>query len=235
MNKKVLRYIIFSLGVVLLSLGLVLNTKAGLGVSPVISVPYNIASIWNWNFATITFLFYVLCVGLEYVLDFRGCTWLTLLQIPMSFVTSYLINLFTNWIQIQYTHPLQRIGVLVLAITLTGVGVAMIVNMNLVPNPADALANVVGKKLKKGFGLGKNVFDLICLLTSCLLGGIFVHGIIGISYGTMIAVLFTGRVIALFNHFFRDKLLRAAGLAADSTTGATNQKAPMAECSGNLQ
>lgn len=211
---KYRRYLVYLLGVVILSLGLVLNTKAGLGVSPVISVPYGIATIWGWSLGTVTFVFYVFCVAMEYVLDFRGCTLLTLLQIPMSLVTSWLINLFTAWIQIELTGYVQRLGLLLLAITLTGVGVAIIVNMDLVPNPADALANVVGKRINRGFGLGKNVFDLTCLLISCCIGGIFVHKLVGIHVGTLIAVLLTGRIIALFNRLFQDKLLKFVNLPA---------------------
>ena len=38
------------------------------------------------------------------------------------------------------------------------------VNMKLVPNPADALAATIGDKLGKGMGIGKNVFDVTCFV-----------------------------------------------------------------------
>ena len=41
-KNKISRTIIFVIGLFILSLGLVLNTKTALGVSPINSVPYNI-------------------------------------------------------------------------------------------------------------------------------------------------------------------------------------------------
>lgn len=41
-NKKIIRGIIYITGLLTLALGIILNTKAGLGVSPIISVSYSI-------------------------------------------------------------------------------------------------------------------------------------------------------------------------------------------------
>ena len=43
------RYIIYFIGVILAT-GLTLNTKAGLGVSPIISVPFSISEIFDFEF-----------------------------------------------------------------------------------------------------------------------------------------------------------------------------------------
>ena len=51
MNKKmVIRIIIYVAGLLVLALGIILNTKAGLGVSPIISVSYSISQINGFNF-----------------------------------------------------------------------------------------------------------------------------------------------------------------------------------------
>ena len=55
-------------GLLVLALGITLNTKTGLGVSPIISVSYSISSIWNLNFGNTTLLLYALFVGVEMVL-----------------------------------------------------------------------------------------------------------------------------------------------------------------------
>ncbi|HEX3026009.1 MAG TPA: hypothetical protein VHR42_02095, partial [Clostridia bacterium] len=47
--KKINRALIYILGLFSLALGIVLNTKAKLGVSPIISIPYGISIIWNIN------------------------------------------------------------------------------------------------------------------------------------------------------------------------------------------
>lgn len=52
------RYIIYFIGVVILATGLTLNTKAGLGVSPIISVPFSISEIFDLNFGNLTLVLY---------------------------------------------------------------------------------------------------------------------------------------------------------------------------------
>lgn len=51
MNKKMVnRIIIYVAGLLVLAIGIILNTKAGLGVSPIISVSYSISQINGFNF-----------------------------------------------------------------------------------------------------------------------------------------------------------------------------------------
>lgn len=51
MNKKMVnRIIIYVAGLLVLALGIILNTKAGLGVLPIISVSYSISQINGFNF-----------------------------------------------------------------------------------------------------------------------------------------------------------------------------------------
>ena len=48
MNKKTMnRWIIYGIGMITLALGLTLNTKSNLGVSPIISVAYLFSNITN--------------------------------------------------------------------------------------------------------------------------------------------------------------------------------------------
>lgn len=206
------RGLIYMAGMVILSLGIVLNTKTGLGVSPVIAVPFNVAVIWDWNLGDIVFLFYVFCVVMEFVLLGKEFHAYDLLQIPMSLVTSRFINLFDWAIGFNPQHWGSRFLLLAAAIFATGTGSAMMVMMKLIPNPADALAKVMGDKLHRGFGFGKNILDGSCFLTALILGLAFKGTILGMGAGTVLAVIFIGRSIAVFNHFFKYRLQHLAGI-----------------------
>ena len=61
--KAVYRWTFYILGMLVLALGLTLNTKAGLGVSPIISIAFAVSEIWGWNFGDMTFLLYSLFVA----------------------------------------------------------------------------------------------------------------------------------------------------------------------------
>ena len=88
-----------------------------------------------------------------------------LLQIAASYLTSAFITIFDGILP----SPDQlgmRLALLVLAIILTGIGAAITVDVNIVPNPADGLARVLGEKCGKNMGFGKNLFDFSAIVIS---------------------------------------------------------------------
>ena len=120
----------------------------------------------------------------------------SLLQVPMAFLTSFFIGIFDEVI-VAPESVVLRIILLVPAIVLTGIGASLTVGMKFVPNPADGLANAIGKSVGKDLGLGKNILDAICIVISLVLGWVFTRSLLGIGIGTVLAVIFTGRVMAL--------------------------------------
>ena len=117
--KKALIYriVFYLLGLLVLALGLTLNTKAGLGVSPIISVSFSVAEIWDFNFGNTTLVLYALFVVVEMALhlmqyrrfrsddiahakqaNLRLTLLLDVLQFPLSLVFTRFLNLFSGWI-----------------------------------------------------------------------------------------------------------------------------------------
>ena len=69
MKKPVFyRILFYVIGLLVLALGLTLNTKTGLGVSPIISVAYSISEIFDQNFGNMTLALYSLFVVIEMIL-----------------------------------------------------------------------------------------------------------------------------------------------------------------------
>ena len=186
---------IYLLGLLILGCGIDLNTKTQLGVSPIISVAYNIAYLTHIPIGVMIFIYYVLLVIIQWILLGKKFDYFQFFQIPASLVTSFFIQLFDGFIPVASSYP-TRIMMLILAI-ITGIGASLTVGMKIVPNPADGLASVFGETCHKGFGFGKNLFDGISIVISLIIGFVFTGGILGIGLGTVISMIFTGRVIAL--------------------------------------
>lgn len=216
-RKLINRLLSYGLGIVILALGITLNAKSGLGVSALVSIAYTVANAWNLNFALMTFLLYtcfaLIEVGLKwgFLPPLRKVIWKDLLQIPFSLAFSLLLNVFGGIIPVA-EHVGAQIVMLVLAIVCTGIGAAMIVDMHLIPNPADGLAQTLGMVTKKGMGLGKNLLDCSCVGISAVIGFVARGRLIGIGIGTIAAMIGVGRVVALFNRCFETKLCRTAGV-----------------------
>lgn len=212
MNKIFLRVLFYFIGIVVLTIGIVLNTKSNLGVSPIISVPFAIANILNLNLAMITFIIYILFVVIQFILKGKNREYIDLLQIPFSILFSVLMDIFANLFVLNYNVLWKNLLVLFSAIIITGIGAAIIVNMKLVPNPADGLAQAIAKKLKRDMGFGKNVLDISCVSISILICVITRNKIVAVGLGTLIAMIGVGRVIALFNKIFKNKMQEMAGI-----------------------
>lgn len=86
------------------ALGIILNTKSGLGVSPIISVSYNVSMILGVNFGNMTFVLYTVFVLIEVLIHIalkkgQGKELLItlgkdLLQLPLSLVFTRFMNFF---------------------------------------------------------------------------------------------------------------------------------------------
>ena len=212
MKKTVLnRIVIYAVGVVILALGIDLTTRTGIGVLPLSAIPFGISEASEIPFSVANFVFYVFLVAGQFLLRGRNRQWTDLLQLPFSVVFSALIGVFS----VLPIHPEQwweKGLLLVIAIALNGAGVSMSVHMKLVPNPAEGLTEALSVKLGKSIGFTKNLVDMSCVVLAFLVDLIFGTLWTSVGFGTVLAMVTIGRAVALFDHFFKDRMLRAAGL-----------------------
>ncbi len=204
------------------ALGIILNTKSGLGVSPIISVSYNVSMILGVNFGNMTFVLYTVFVLIEVLIHIalkkgQGKELLItlgkdLLQLPLSLVFTRFMNLFSAWIPAPENGFVLQLLVLVAGIICIGIGAAMSLDMRIIPNPGDGIVQAIADCIRKTVGFTKNCFDLFNICISISVGLIFAHRLIGIGVGTVLSVIGVGRVIALFNHLFMGKLTKLAGM-----------------------
>ena len=89
----------------------------------------------------------------------------------------------------------------------------MTVNMRLVPNPGDGIVQAIADLIGRDQGFAKNCFDLVCVALTVILSLATLGKITAVGLGTVLAMLFVGRAISMVNHFFKEKMCRAAGMA----------------------
>ena len=225
----------------ILALGLTLNTKAGLGVSPIISVAYSVSEITHHNFGNVTMVLYILFVFAEMILhwirdrryekdsgrilehankiDQKLVFLMDVLQIPLSIIFTRFLNIFGKLIPDFYSDGKSAVGemairfaVLLLALVCTGIGAAMSLNMRIVPNPGDGIVQAISDCIHKSVGFTKNCVDLCSVLITIIISLICTGHLVGVGIGTVFAVIGVGRTIAIFNHFTKEKLTEAAGV-----------------------
>ena len=228
MKKPVFfRVLFYAIGLLVLALGLTLNTKTGLGVSPIISVAYSISEIF---FVVIQMILHLIRSG-RYAKGSGGALanaekkdrklilLMDFLQIPLSLVFTRFLNLFSAVILDLYSDRQSTAGemalrviVLIIAIILTGIGAAMSLNMRIVPNPGDGIVQAIADTVHKSVGFTKNCFDLTNITITIVLSFVFAGHLVGVGVGTVLAMIGVGRTIAVFNHFTYSKMKELAGV-----------------------
>lgn len=155
------RILFYCIGLLVLALGLTLNTKTGLGVSPIISVAYSISEIFDHNFGNMTLALYSIFVLIELVLhmirnrkyrrkikesgnvleyaertDRKLILLMDVLQIPLSLVFTRFLNIFSTVIPEFYSdgkgNALEMaVRVFVLIIAIILTGIGAAMSLNM--------------------------------------------------------------------------------------------------------
>lgn len=220
-KKACVRVALYLLGMLILSVSLTLNTKVSLGVSSIISVAHCVSVLTGQSIGDTTLAWFVLLIVLQIAMHLihKAPNWkrnvlLDVLQLPVSLIFTRFMNLFTDRIPVfaeAYAGTFWggvggRLCLLALAIVLTGIGAALTLDMRLVPNPGDGIVQGVADFFSKPMGTAKNLTDICCVALTAVIALCFAGKLIGIGAGTLLAALFTGRVIALFNRLFGARL-----------------------------
>ena len=208
-----LRFLIYSVGLMILALGVTFSTKAGLGISPITAVPYSIANAFPViPFSVSVFLVYAVMLAVQFAVKGKRREWRDLLQIPFSFVLSAFLEWFGALFDLRLDALWQNLLLLALATVCIGAGAAMMVAMHMVPNPPDGVIYAVHLVTGRDMGLLKNLLDLLCVAIAAAVDLVFTGRLTSVGLGTVVVMVLTGRVVYVFNRLFRRRLIRLAGL-----------------------
>ena len=202
MIKRVCVYIF---AVLVLGLGIVLNTKTGLGVAAINSIPYALSQMTDLSLGNWTTLMYIVFMILQMIM-YRKWNMKILLQLPFSYVMGLIIDFYNTIIKIVPHHFYQSLLILVLAIVLTALGAYLVVSMDLVANPADGMVNTISDLTHREFGQVKWIFDCFMMIVTIVMTMSLTGEMIGIGLGTIVSAICVGKVIQVYSRLFGKKL-----------------------------
>ena len=208
--KMLFRVILYIIGLNVLALGTTLFACGKLGVSSLVSVPQTLSFIIHTTLGHATTIFFIILVLIQLIIV-RRFELKIVLQLVLAFVFGWLVDFYGLTVglkRIPLNGYAERIPVTLLAILCTALGIFMMVKAAFVLIPADGFVNVISEKLHKPFGQMKFCFDASMIVITIILGLVFLHHITSIGIGTVLAVLFVGQLINLFNYIV-DKTKKA--------------------------
>lgn len=199
------RAICYVLGMLILAVGLTLTAKTRLGASALTAIPFVVSLRFPISFANATLVLFSIYVAVQLILTRDRRTLVpTLLQLPLSVLFTGVMHIAQGAIEVEAFPLPARLGFLALAIVFTGIGAAMTLKMNLIPNPGDGFVQTLAEKTGKSLGTMKNIVDIVSVCTAALLSLLCMGKLEGVGIGSVMAMLGVGRVITLYNNLTKN-------------------------------
>lgn len=189
------RILLYLVGAVLLGFGIVLCVKCQMGVSPINSVPYILTYLTPLSLGTLSILFYLVNIALQLILSERKDYISILLQLPVSFLFGFVIDIWGALLPFAENIVMQ-IVCLCASLFFTAFGIMLLVTAQLVPDPPTGAVQAISRASKKAMGNIKIIYDSSCVVISLLISLLGTHRIIGFGLATIVSAICVGRILA---------------------------------------
>lgn len=186
-------YGLLSVGLVIMAFGVAYSIQAGLGTSPISSLPYVVDLISPLTVGTATICMHVVLIALQILILRRNYDPVQLMQLPVALVFGLLTDLAVWVVQgLDVSWYVGRWGLCLVGILLVAVGVACEVTAGVVTLAGEGFILAVCKVTGLPFGNMKVAFDVTLVATASVLSFLFLHQLEGVREGTAAAALLVG-------------------------------------------
>ena len=206
MVKTLNRVLIYFLGLIILCVGVVLNTKTNLGVAAINAIPYLVSKSTSFSLGSCVFVLYLVFIAMQFLIN-KKVDFLTVLQLPVSLLFGSMVDIVNiHILKFEAQCSFSGLAMLIIAILLVSLGTTLVVSQNLVPNAPDGMVNALGNLFDKPFGYIKVRFDIICVGLALIVSYLMTGRIVGIGLGTLVSMLMTGNVCSFFKKLLNNNL-----------------------------
>ena len=210
------RYALFIVGLFIAALGVAFSTKAGLGTSPVASVPYSVSLMSPLlSFGGWLNLWSVIQITIQVILLRRNCKPVkiaiqTVLAFAYGYMTNFSVSLISGLVVDSYV---KQFACMIFSCFILGFGIWLQFKGGVAMLPGEAMNRAISFVTGKKYENIKILFDVLYIAVSVILGLVFLGGFKGVREGSIIAAVLIGNIIKLYNgiwnHLFRQKIIRA--------------------------
>lgn len=225
----VVRFLVFVLGLLIMTLGIAISVKSNLGVSPVSSIPYTITCVWGIEMGKATILFHIALILLQILLLRKAFRLKNLLQLPVGIMFGYFTT-FCNYLMTFLPDPGNiyiQLTMMLISSFLLALGIFFYVPMDMVPLAGEGAMLAISKVTGKPFSTIKICFDTSMVTISLITCVVLIHALGSVGLGTVCAAFLVGMMLKFITKKFgatRDKYLRVPSMmkAEDASSAASD-------------
>lgn len=209
------RFVVYLIGLFIMTLGVSMSVKSNLGVSPVSSIPYTITCIIGLEMGKATILFHIVLVILQIAILRKDFQAKNLLQIIVGIVFGYFTT-FSNYLFSFLPTPenlLIRLAMMLCSTVVIAFGIFLYLPADIIPLAGEGAMKAISDKTQVLFSKIKVCFDISMVaisLCACLL---ILHRLGSVGAGTVVAAVLVGSILGVINKLFgeqRDRVLQGA-------------------------
>lgn len=202
------RLSIYIIGLFLLALGATFSILAGIGVSPVTSLPYALALITPLSVGVTTILANFIFIILQAIL-LKEIRWKNFfIQLIIAVLFGSFMDL-TIWLTkgLPDANSIVLIIIyLVLSLVIVGLGLLLYFTANLPTMPYDSLTHVIANTWKMKFSKAKITSDMLNVIISLIICLLFIQSFGAIGIGTFVAAYGIGKIVGILLHKLQPSL-----------------------------
>lgn len=190
------RWLLLVWGMLVATAGIVFITRAGLGTTPISTVPFTVGEITGLTFGEATFAVNILFVLVQWALLRSRFHYSSFFQIPIVSVFSWFIDLHMGWTAWIGDDPYVvrflwgLLGNLFLAF-----GIYWQVASKTIVQPGEGMVLAFSVVLRKSFGTVKVWNDVTLVLLAVVLGFVCLGHVAGVREGTVVSAFLVGFLI----------------------------------------
>ena len=201
----ILRYSLFLIGLFIASMGVAFSAVAGLGTSPVASVPYSVSIVFPMlSFGGWLNLFSVIQILIQVAVLKGKCNYFEIgIQTILAFIYGYLTD-FSCWLIRDIPivgYPAQFLFMLLGCIILA-IGIWIQFKGGVAMLPGEAMNRAISKVTGKRYENVKIAFDILYITIAVFICLIFLGELKGVREGSIISALAVGSMIKLLNRIY---------------------------------
>ena len=198
-GRRCIRFVFYFCGLFLMTLGVAVSVKSGLGVTPISSIPYTITVISGMDLGLSTFLFSVVAALLQIPVLRSRYRAVSLLQIPVSVVFGFFMTSggkILGLLPDPEGFPVRFLLMLVSTV-IVAVGVYLYISAGLIPLPPEGFLLAVSAVTGIRFSTLKVIGDVAMVLISLVTCLAVIHRFGSIGIGTVAAALLVGNEVRI--------------------------------------
>jgi uncharacterized membrane protein YczE/cytidylate kinase len=193
------RILVFIAGIFIMAFGITFSVKAQIGISPISCVPYIYSLRFPLTIGEFTIIINALFILIQIAILRKNYNIMQLVQLPAIIVFGYCIDITMSMLSgLNPTNYFVQFMLCLMACVFLGFGIFLVIKTRLTYMPLEGLVLVLAQKYQKEFGKMKIAMDSLMLTIGFFSSFIFLHELVGIREGSLIAALSIGALIKYF-------------------------------------